>query len=69
MKRFVPIACFDLSQRFAQPFASRDAQTAARPTAETLACQAKPGASCRVKAPVGQGLTTHPYRVLRDWEG
>jgi len=34
-----------------------------------LARQAKLGVSYRVKAPVGQGLANHPYRVLRDWEG
>ena len=30
-----------------------------------LARQAKPGASCRVKVPVGEGRATHPYRLLR----
>ena len=35
----------------------------------SLVRQAKLGASCRVKVPVGQGLANHPYRVLRDWEG
>jgi len=29
--------------------------------------QAKLGASYRVQVPVGQGLTIHPYRVLRLW--
>ena len=29
--------------------------------------QAKLGISFRVKVPVGQGLTSHPYRVLRIW--
>ncbi len=29
--------------------------------------QAKLGASCGVKVPVGKGLATHPYRVLRLW--
>jgi hypothetical protein len=27
--------------------------------------QEKPGVSCRVEVPVGQGLTSHPYRALR----
>ncbi len=31
--------------------------------------QAKLGASFRVQVPIGQGLASHPYRVLRDWEG
>ena len=39
------------------------------PLNSSLARQAKPGESFRVKVPVGEGLTTHPYRVLRDWEG
>ena len=29
-----------------------------------LSRQDKLGASCRVEVPVGQGLATHPYRVL-----
>lgn len=33
----------------------------------TLARQAKLGASCGVQVPVGKGLATHPYRVLRLW--
>ena len=33
----------------------------------SLVRQAKLGGSCRVKVPVGQGLATHPYRVLRGW--
>jgi len=32
-----------------------------------LARQAKLGASCGVQVPVGKGLATHPYRVLRLW--
>ena len=31
----------------------------------TLVRQAKLGASCGVKVPTGQGLTSHPYRVLQ----
>lgn len=31
---------------------------------ETLSRRAKLGVSCRVKVLVGQGLATHPYRVL-----
>ena len=41
----------------------------AAPLIKTLVRQAKLGASCRVKVPVGQGLASHPYRVLRDREG
>ena len=34
----------------------------------TLVRQGKLGAFDRVKVPVGQGLTSHPYRVLRrNW--
>jgi hypothetical protein len=33
----------------------------------SLVRQAKLGAPCRVQVPVGKGLTTHPYRVLRLW--
>ena len=40
---------------------------APRPVKATLVRQAKLGAPCRVKVPVGKGLTTHPYRVLRLW--
>jgi len=29
--------------------------------------QAKLGISFRARVPVGQGLTSHPYRVLRIW--
>jgi hypothetical protein len=29
--------------------------------------QDKLGASCRVRVPAGQELTTHPYRVLQVW--
>ncbi|MGF1613178.1 MAG: nuclear transport factor 2 family protein [Gammaproteobacteria bacterium] len=32
--------------------------------ARTLSRRAKLGISCRVQVPVGQGLATHPYRVL-----
>ena len=38
-----------------------------QPLKATLVRQAKLGAPCRVKVPVGKGLTTHPYRVLRLW--
>ena len=34
---------------------------------QALVRQAKLDASCRVKVPVGQGLTLYPYRVLRLW--
>ena len=33
----------------------------------TLQRQDKLGVSCWVQVPVGQGLATHPYRVLRLW--
>jgi len=33
----------------------------AQPLSSTLVRQAKLGASCRVKDPVGQGLANHPY--------
>ena len=33
----------------------------------SLSRRAKLGVSCRVKVPVGQGLATHPYRVLDLW--
>ncbi len=35
--------------------------------AQSLVRQAKLDASYGVKVPVGQGLATHPYRVLRRW--
>ena len=38
-----------------------------RPLARALVRQAKLDVSCRVKVPVGQGLATHPYQVLRGW--
>ena len=38
-----------------------------RRLARALVRQAKLDVSCRVKVPVGQGLATHPYRVLRGW--
>lgn len=47
---------------FAQPDPLRHAATVR--LAQTLSRRAKLGISCRVKVPVGQGLATHPYRVL-----
>jgi hypothetical protein len=29
----------------------------------------KLGVSCGVKVSIGKGSASHPYRVLRDWEG
>jgi len=44
-------------------------QTGSVVIAHSIVRQAKLGASCRVKVPAGQGLASHPYRVLRDREG
>ena len=42
-------------------------QTLAELELWALSRRAKLGISCRVKVPVGQGLATHPYRVLGPW--
>jgi hypothetical protein len=48
------------------PFGAKELQSAGY-LADLMVRQAKFGASCRVKVPVGYELATHPYRVLRLW--
>ena len=49
-----------LGDRFSKPRLEAACQRA-------LSRRAKLGISCRVQVPVGQGLATHPYRVLGPW--